>query len=390
MKGGAPGIRVRHARRCPAGDGGRCGCRPAYEAWVWSARDEKKLRKTFPTLAAARAWRADTEGGVRRGAVRAPVPTTLRQAADAWVEGARSGSIRTRSGQPYKPSALRGYESALRTRVLPELGAAKLGDVGRLDVQDLADRLLAEGLDPSTVRNMLMPLRAIYRRAVSRGEVAVNPTTMLELPALRGRRERIASPTEAVDLIAALPKNDRAVWATALYAGLRRGELLALRWQDVDLATGIIRVERSWDIAESRPIEPKSRAGRRSVPIASLLRDHLVEHKLGCGRDDGLVFGRSATVPFDATTLIRRARLRWREAGLNPIGLHECRHTFASLMIAAGVNVKALAAYLGHASVTITYDRYGHLVPGNEQEAAGLLDAYLLRADTANRLAQLE
>ena len=73
----------------------------------------------------------------------------------------------------------------------------------------------------------------------------------------------------------------------------------------------------------------------------------------------------------------------------SPITLHEARHTFASLMIAAGVNAKALASYMGHASVTITYDRYGHLMPGNEEEAAALLDAYLARADTAARASQL-
>jgi integrase len=67
----------------------------------------------------------------------------------------------------------------------------------------------------------------------------------------------------------------------------------------------------------------------------------------------------------------------WRAAGLEPIGLHECRHTFASLMIAAGVNAKALSTFLGHGSVTITFDRYGHLFPGSEKEAAGLLDSYL-------------
>jgi integrase len=76
-----------------------------------------------------------------------------------------------------------------------------------------------------------MPLRVIYRRALARGEVAVNPCTGLELPAVRGRRDRIASPAEAAALIEALPESDRALWATALYAGLRRGELLALRWE---------------------------------------------------------------------------------------------------------------------------------------------------------------
>lgn len=200
------GIRVRHSRSCANSNGGRCNCRPSYEAFVFSARDGKKLRKTFPTLAAARAWRSDTSSALRRGMLRAPTTLTLREAAEAWLDGAAEGSIRTRSGDAYKPSALRGYEQALRTRLLPDLGAAKLADIERADVQDLADRLLAQGLDPSTIRNALMPLRAIYRRAVARGNVAVNPTTGLELPAVRGRRDRIASPDEAAALLNALPE----------------------------------------------------------------------------------------------------------------------------------------------------------------------------------------
>jgi integrase len=75
--------------------------------------------------------------------------------------------------------------------------------------------------------------------------------------------------------------------------------------------------------------------------------------------------------------VVDRAHKAWREAGLNPIGLHECRHTYASLLIAAGVNPKAISTYLGHASITITLDRYGHLMPGNEEQAAGQLNQYL-------------
>jgi integrase len=93
----------------------------------------------------------------------------------------------------------------------------------------------------------------------------------------------------------------------------------------------------------------------------------------------GLVFGTSYSQPFTPSNIRKRANVAWARAGLEPIGLHECRHTFASLMIAADVNAKSLSAYMGHSSVTITLDRYGHLMPGNESEAADLLDAYLAR-----------
>src|ERR671934_2253692 len=92
----------------------------------------------------------------------------------------------------------------------------------------------------------LLPLRAIFRRAIDRGEVAADPCAGLRLPAVRGRRERYASPSEVKALILAVPERDRAVWATAMYGGLRLGELRALRGQDVDLARGGIRVERGW------------------------------------------------------------------------------------------------------------------------------------------------
>ena len=86
---------------------------------------------------------------------------------------------------------------------------------------------------------------------------------------------------------------------------------------------------------------------------------------------------RNGDKPFAASGVWRRARTAWKNDGLEPIGLHEARHSFASLMIAAGVNAKALSTYMGHSSITITLDRYGHLMPGNEGQAAALLDAYL-------------
>jgi integrase len=372
-----PGIRIRHRKACRSRSGATCNCTPSHEAIVYSKRAHKKLRKTFPTLAAAKTWRQDAVVAARKGTLEVESTVTVREAASAWLTGAQAGVVRTRSGEPYKPSAIRSYEAALRLYVLPDFSGARLSEVRRRDVQDLAERLLAQGLDPSTVRNALMPLRAIYRRAMARGEVGTNPTNGLELPAPRGKRERVANPAEAAALIAALDEPDRAIWATAMYAGLRRGELLALRWEDIDLDARTLAVLRAYDITARQFIEPKSAAGLRVVPLAEILRGQLLSHRVLTGARTGLVFARTDGSPISYWTLIDRARRRWKAAGLAPIGLHECRHNCASLMIAAGVNAKTLSVYMGHAGVAITLDRYGHLMPGNEAESARRLDIFL-------------
>jgi integrase len=354
--------------------------------WVYSARDERRIQKTFASEAAALRWREEARVDLRRGILVAPRPAALNEFANAWLTGARDGSIRNRSGDRHKPSTVRGYEQALREYVLPEVGAAKLQELRRQDIQRLADELSARDIGAATVRNALLPLRAICRRALSRGDIQVNPTTGIEMPAVRGRRTRFAAPYEAHLLIEAAPPEDRVLWATAFYAGLRRGELQALRWADVDLAGGVLKVERSWDV-KAGLIEPKSTAGRRKVPIAAILRDYLVDHRLDARK--GLVFGRADGTPFATSTVSLRATNAWKQANLNPITLHECRHTFASLMIAAGVNPKALQTFIGHSSITVTLDRYGHLFPGSEGEAAVLLDAYLAESHERARSASL-
>ena len=374
------GIVVRHSTDCESRKGGSCDCRPGYQAQVFSARDQRTIRKTFHTLSDARTWRAETHGALRAGTLRAPTKATLAEAAEDWLSGAEAEIIRTRSGTPYKPSALRAYEQALRTKVLPELGHLRLSAITRAAVQDLVDSLVASGRSPSTVRNAILPLRAIYRRALTRADVLINPTLGLALPAQRGTRDRVADPPEAAKLLDALSAEDRAVWATALFAGLRRGEIRGLRAKDVDFEAGLVRVEQSWD-DKAGPIEPKSRAGRRRVPLASPLRAHLAAHRLrNQAGGEGLFFGDEHGEALNTGALVRRARASWQGAGLSAIGLHECRHSYAGFMIAAGVNAKALSVYMGHSTITVTLDRYGHLMPGHEGEAATMLTAYLDRS----------
>ena len=109
------GVQVRHARRCDMRGWAACSCSPSYQAQVWSPRDRRPIRKSFATIAEAVAWRQEAQVSLRRGTLRAPTVITLREAAQEWLEAAEAGIVRTRSGDPYKPSALRSYRQALTT-----------------------------------------------------------------------------------------------------------------------------------------------------------------------------------------------------------------------------------------------------------------------------------
>jgi integrase len=375
------GIVLRHGRGCRSRDGGRCSCDPSYQAQVWSAREKTTIRKTFRSLGDARTWRHESQIALRKGQLRSSSQTTLNQAAEAWLTAAEAGMVRTRTGEAYKPSAVRAYRQALNHRALPLLGSKRLTAISHTILQDFADRLSAQGLSASSVRNTILPLRAIFRRAHRRGEVAINPTIKLTLPAVRGLRERVAAPTEVAPLLDALQPGDRAIYATALYSGLRAGELQALQWDDIDLTTNLIHVKRSWD-RQAGFVAPKSRSGNRRVPITPTLRRELQSHRLQHGKGgQGFAFpNKNGNRPFNPGTLTLHTTKAWAAAKLIPIGLHECRHSYAAYMIAAGINSKALSTYMGHSSITITLDRYGHLLPGNETEAAHLLETWLNNA----------
>jgi integrase len=128
---------------------------------------------------------------------------------------------------------------------------------------------------------------------------------------------------------------------------------------------------------DDRPRTASHVAGRRKVPIPAVLRDYLIAYKLATG-GQGIVFTRSDPCqPFSSVASQKRADKAWEAAGLGRLTLHECRHSYASFMIDAGVNPKALQTFMGHSSITVTLDLYGHLMPGGEAEAAALADTYL-------------
>jgi integrase len=181
----------------------------------------------------------------------------------------------------------------------------------------------------------------------------------------------------AHELLAALPDSEKAFWAVALFCGLRRGELRGLQWLNVDFDNGVIRVERSWDPVKG-PVDVKTGAGRRAVPMAFVVRRELMTHKQRTSRDgEDLVFGRTKTEAFFASTIRARANKAWTQAGLEPITPHEARHCAISYFIAAGLDWKQISTWAGHGDVRQTWNRYGHLVPGGEDQARERLDAYL-------------
>ena len=382
----AEGIRKRHTKNCPARRGGRCRCDGSFQAYVYSPKDGRKIYKHFPPRIGSEvvAGRHEARPGSRQ-----PAGTERKDAARSGdgVAGRRErGEFRNRSGQPFKPSTLRGYRQSLEDRLLPALGARKLNAITTSDLQALVNGWQAEGRSSAGIRNTIKPLQVIYRRARSREGVPNNPTRDLELPAPDHREVEIVAPGTAAKLLAAVPVDDRAIWATALYAGLRYGELRALRWRAVNMGKGVVEVRESWD-PKVGSIEPKTRKSRRSVPLPSVLRRHLQARReaIGDPAEDSLVFAVRGDVPFEAEKLYRVADKAWVKAGISDrLRLHQARHTYASFMIAAGVNAKTLSAFMGHSSITVTFDLYGHLMPGAEVQGAALLDAFLSAQDGAD------
>lgn len=389
-----PGIVVRHGRNCATRDGGRCNCEPGYEPWVYSKRDGKKIRPehSFPTLAAARSWRTDALKDVKDKRLRATSPKTLREEVDEWMAGARSGSILNRRSQRYKPAVVRNYELSLRLRVLPELGDRKLAEIDLSDLIELKEKLHGDGLSGSVIRNSFVPVQAIYRHARLLGRVPIDPTIDLPLPTA-GSRDRAATPAQAVALLEPLAELEAAIWASGFFAGLRRGELRALRVGDVDLDQATITVERGWDDREG-PIEPKTQAGKRRVFVLDILRPYLKPLIDGRAADE-LVFGHSADSAFDPRAVSRKAARAWdavdkkRADELEKAGgsrddaptlvrftLHECRHSFSTWLDHAGVSPDRGDRLMGHSSGSVAR-RYRHLLPGQLAEDSKVVDAYL-------------
>jgi integrase len=379
------GITVRHSRTCASRiTGAHCNCSPSYEAWVWSNRDGKKIRQTFTgkgALSAAKNWRSDSTRAVRLKKMRAPTRKTVQQAVDEFLEGAEKGEIRNRRKMAYKPSVVRQYRSALKGRFLPEFGEWRLSDVEQTDLLKFKEELMGQEIADSTIRNVFVPVQAVFRRAKKMGDIAINPAEDLELPTGETKTRDAITPAEALVLIEALPEADRALWACAFYTGLRRGELRALRVQDVH--DGYIEVLHGWD-DKAGSQAPKSEAGVRRVPMTEALRPFLdpylkrTNHKgtLKAVERDDLLFGRTWRLPFTPHEVADKADEAWKDAKLQRVTLQEARHSYRTWLDHAGISETRADRYTGHA-VGGVRGRYTHLLERQIAEDAKTLDAYL-------------
>jgi integrase len=338
-----PGVYVRHIKPCPASEtpGARCKCRPSYRASRRHPVTGKIVSSpSYGDINEALSWYA----GVREKAKpvlqeRAEAGPTFRQLADEWWAGVEQGRIGKRRGKRgYSETTLPGYDRSLRHMLIPEFGPRPAAEITAQEWQVFVDRLARSGLSRSRIANHLAVVRAIYSWACrpTRRLVPANPTIGVELPPVdEATRDRAATAEEAEELLAPLAPEDRVPYALAFYAGLRRSEMDRLEWSDVDL-------ERLWLVVG----KSKSQAGAgRRLPIAAplkpiLLRAYMLQRRPEIGRVLGGVSVTSGRLAPRARKAWARASQDAREHGLEPelqaIGLHECRHTYASFLMAAG------------------------------------------------------
>jgi integrase len=322
-----------------------------------------------------------------RGTLAAPSRDTVKTYLQTWLDGARPS---------LRPMTFQSYESVIRTQLEPRLGRIRLAQLRPHHVQAMHSAMLAEGLSPKYVRNVHGVLHRALDRAVQWRQLVVNPADGIDLPQRAPREMHALTPDQARAVLIAVESDPlRALWTLMLTTGLRQGELLALRWSDVDLSAARLAVTANsvrvtkraralLKLTSPEPLrgEPKTQRSRRVVELPSLAVDALRRH-----REDATVVsldGRVFARPDGRTLAVQTVYARWHRlltrAGVPLVRPHDARHTTATLMLGQGVHPKLVSEMLGHATVAITLDLYSHATPAMHRQAASTLDALLRKA----------
>lgn len=377
-------------KRCPKG----------HEGWSWSftidaappgAPRRQLTRSGFQTKREALEALSRLQEQLRAHLFVEPSKRTLGDYLAKWVEGLAVTGL--------APSTVASYREAIELRVVPELGEVPLQGLEPSDLDRLYAKLLREGhrrkpggLSPRTVRYTHTVIRKALADAMRKGLLVRNVADLASPPSAKAARPpemRFWTPEQlGVFLSAVAGHRLFPLWRTAAFTGMRRGELAGLRWSDVDLegderAPGRIAVGQQYagDGAGSFDFQPpKTEHGRRlveldteTVRVLSRWRTHQLEERmmLGLGERAVLVFTQPDGSPLRPDSGISAAFGRLlADVDLPRIRFHDLRHTHCAHLIASGADLKAVATRLGHASASFTLDRYGHLLPGQQAEAA--------------------
>jgi len=298
-------------------------------------------------------------------------PRLGRETFEAWAQRWWPTTVDLR------PSSRARDESYLRTHILPTFGKLPLAKIDNMAMRAWVAELVAAGKAPATVHKAVQVLAKILRGAVDAGLIASSPADRVQLPRIEREEVAFLSPADVVRLADMIDPRYRCFVLLGAYSGLRFGELAGLRRSRVDLMRGTVQVA---DIlVEVRGHHtwgpPKTRAGRRTVPLPRFVVDDLTEHLAGV-KPGELVFTAPDGGPLRASLFRRRFFTPAVEAaGLQGLTPHGLRHTAVAFWIAAGASPTEIAARAGHTSVVTVLDRYGHLLPKTEDTVTAALDA---------------
>jgi integrase len=287
-----------------------------------------------------------------------------------------------------RPTTFERYEQIVRLHIRPVLGQLKLKSLTSAHVRGLYRQKLDAGLSPRSVQYVHVTLHKALEQAIADGLIPRNATEAVKPPQVR-REEMRPLTAEQVRILFDAAKGDRleALYVLAVTTGLRQGELLGLKWDDVDLEAGTLRVRRTLTTAKGGPqlTAPKTKGSRRTVKLTQsavkALRSHLerqldeIDKAGSLWRENGLIFASESGDPMDRRNLTtHRFKPLLKRAGLPQIRFHDLRHTCATLLLTKNVNPKIVSEMLGHASIAITLDTYSHVLPNMQDSAAEAME----------------